>query len=73
MPRSIETRADLTAIVAFRMLDRDDAGNPIVYSDGFYDTPVEWIGPKEPDLIALWETLEDKEAPVLESTEEPGL
>jgi len=73
MPRSIENRADLMRIEAFSGLDRDDAGNPIVYSDGFYDSPIEWIGPKEPDLVALWESLEDREAPVLESTDEPGL
>jgi len=72
MPRSLETRADLCQISAFRQLERDDAGNPIVYSDGFYDTPIEWIGPKEPDLIALWESLDDRDAPELSNAEEPG-
>lgn len=64
MPRSVDTRADLAQIRAFRELERDENGNPIVY-DG-----EAWIGPEEPSLIEMWEELPDQEAPSAEM--EPG-
>ncbi len=77
MPRSIETRADLCKIYAFRHLERDEAGNPVVYSYDYGEcgtsepVQLDWIGPDETDLVALWESLNDNEAPELETSSGP--
>ena len=55
--------ADLCRLGGFRDLARDPNGNPVVYEeDGT------WIGPEEPELVAMW-----KDFPDQKPEHEPGL
>ena len=65
LTRDINTRADLCRLGGFRDLARDPNGNPVVYEeDGT------WIGPEEPELVAMWKDFPDQKP---EHEHEPGL
>ena len=54
LTRDIRTRRDLCAIQGFIDLEINEQGGPVVHAeDGT------WIGPNEPELVALWQNFPD--------------
>ena len=67
LTRDMRVRRDLCVIQGFQDLEKDKYGGPAVHAeDGT------WIGPKEPELVALWQDFPD-ENPDYDPEHESGL